>query len=46
VELNTTHTVPEWGNQDVRFALEEEAVLTEDGWEWVVGRQDRFYLIR
>jgi Xaa-Pro aminopeptidase len=46
VELNTTHTVPEWGNQDVRFALEEEAVLTEDGWEWVVGRQERFYLIR
>jgi Xaa-Pro aminopeptidase len=46
VELNTIHAVPEWGNQPVRFALEEEAVLTERGWEWVVGRQERFYLIR
>jgi len=46
VELNVTHTVPEWGNQDVRFPLEEEAVLTEDGWDWVVGRQESFYLIR
>ncbi len=46
VELNTTESVPEWGDQDVRFALEEEAVLTEDGWEWVLGRQESFYLIR
>jgi Xaa-Pro aminopeptidase len=46
VELNVTHPVPEWGNQEVRFALEEEAVLTEDGWEWIVGRQTRYYLIR
>ena len=46
VELNTLHPVPEWGNQEVRFALEEEAVLTESGWAWIVGRQERFYLIR
>jgi Xaa-Pro aminopeptidase len=46
VELNVTHPVPEWGGQNVRFAMEEDAVLTERGWEWVVGRQERFYLIR
>ncbi|MEX2526237.1 MAG: M24 family metallopeptidase [Gemmatimonadota bacterium] len=46
VELNVTQPVPEWDGQEVRFALEEDAVLTPAGWEWVVGRQERFYLIR
>jgi Xaa-Pro aminopeptidase len=47
VELNVTHKVPEWGNQDVRFALEEDAALMSDGkWDWIDGRQTEFYLIR
>jgi len=46
VELNVTQPVPEWGGQNVRFAMEEDAVLTENGWEWIVGRQEAFYLIR
>jgi Xaa-Pro aminopeptidase len=47
VELNVTHTVPEWGNQDVRFALEEDAALMPDGkWDWIDGRQTEFYLIK
>ena len=46
VELNVTHPVPEWDNQPVRFSMEEDAVLTDDGWEWVLGRQESFYLIR
>lgn len=46
VELNVTHPVPEWDNQPVRFSMEEEAVLTDNGWEWVLGRQESFYLIR
>lgn len=46
IELNATHEVPEWGNQKVRFALEEDAALLESGWEWVDGRQTSFYLIR
>jgi Xaa-Pro aminopeptidase len=46
VELNVTHKVPEWGNQDVRFALEEDAALMPDGkWDWIDGRQTEFYLI-
>jgi Xaa-Pro aminopeptidase len=45
IELNATHRVPEWGIP-VRFALEEDAMLTDDGWEWVLGRQSEFYLIR
>ncbi len=46
VELNVTHPVPEWDNQPVRFSMEEEAIQTDDGWEWVLGRQESFYLIR
>ena len=47
VELNVTHKVPEWNNQDVRFALEEDAALMPDGkWDWIDGRQTEFYLIK
>lgn len=46
VELNVVHPVPEWGNQPVRFSMEEEAILTAEGWEWVLGRQEAFHLIR
>ena len=47
VELNVTHKVPEWGGQDVRFALEEDAALMPDGkWDWINGRQTEFYLIK
>ena len=46
IELNATHKVPEWGGQEVRFALEEDAALLPDGsWSWVLTRQDQFHLI-
>ena len=46
IELNATHKVKEWGDQPVRFALEEDAFLFATGWQWVVGRQTEFYLIK
>ena len=46
IELNATHNVKEWDNQPVRFALEEDAILGSNGWEWVAPRQTTFYLIR
>ncbi len=46
IELNVTHAVKEWGDQPVRFALEEDAALTDRGWEWIAPRQTSFYLIR
>lgn len=46
IELNVRHPVPEWGGQEVRFALEEDAAILEDGWSWINGRQSEFYLIR
>ncbi|HXG88876.1 MAG TPA: M24 family metallopeptidase [Vicinamibacterales bacterium] len=47
IELNATHKVPEWGDQAVRFALEEDAAIMPDGkWDWIDGRQTEFYLIK
>jgi Xaa-Pro aminopeptidase len=46
IELNATHKVKEWGDQPVRFALEEDAALLDSGWQWIDGRQTQFYLIR
>ena len=46
IELNVTHRVPEWNNQPVRFALEEDAALLATGWDWIDGRQTRLYLIK
>jgi Xaa-Pro aminopeptidase len=46
IELNVTHPVPEWNNQAVRFALEEDAAILPSGWQWVDGRQTSFYLIK
>ena len=46
IELNARQQVPEWDNQLVMFALEEDAALTAKGWEWIDGRQTKFYLIK
>jgi Xaa-Pro aminopeptidase len=46
IELNVRHAVPEWDNQRVMFALEEDAALTPKGWDWIDGRQTAFYLIK
>ena len=46
IELNVTHKVKEWGDQPVRFALEEDAALLDSGWQWIAPRQTTFYLIR
>jgi hypothetical protein len=46
IELNVQHLVPEWKNQRVRFALEEDAALLSSGWSWIDGRQSAFYLIK
>jgi len=45
VELNVRFPVPEWGGQEVRFALEEDAALLDGGWDWPDGRQTELYLI-
>ena len=46
IELNVVKSVPEWGGQQVRMALEEDAVLTGGRFQWLGGRQTRLHLIR
>jgi Xaa-Pro aminopeptidase len=46
IELNVKHPVPEWGNQIVQFALEEDAALLDSGWSWILAPQTVFYLIK
>jgi Xaa-Pro aminopeptidase len=45
-ELQVTTPVPEWDNQPVRMAMEEEAEVTADGkMQWVLRRQTELHLI-
>ncbi len=46
IELNVTADVPEWDGQPVRFMLEEDAGLFDQGWSWIDGRRERYYLIK
>jgi hypothetical protein len=45
IELNVKKKAPEWGGQEVRMALEEDAVLTGGLARWLDGRQEKLYLI-
>ena len=47
IELNAITPVSEWDGQQVRIALEEDAVMNEDGsMEWILRRQEQFHLVR
>lgn len=46
IELNVTAAVAEWGGIDVRFPLEQDAVLTRDGVRFLDGRQTVLHVIR
>jgi len=46
IELNTSSIVPERNNQRVTIMGEDDAVMTEKGYEFIRPRQTEFYLIR
>ncbi|HEX6974406.1 MAG TPA: M24 family metallopeptidase, partial [Vicinamibacterales bacterium] len=47
IELQATTPVPEWNNQPVRMAQEEDAIVGADGKiRWALKRQDRLFLVR
>jgi Xaa-Pro aminopeptidase len=47
IELQATTPVAEWGNQPVRSAQEEDAVVGPDGVaRWALKRQTEFHLVR
>ncbi len=45
IELNAKREVPEWGGQEVRMALEQDAVFTGVKLHFMAGRQTRLHLI-
>ncbi len=47
IELQATTQVPEWNNQKVRSAQEEDVAVTGDGQvRWIYKRQETFHLVR
>jgi len=46
IELNIRASVPEWGGQEVRIALEQDAVFTREGVSFLDGRQTEFHIIK
>jgi Xaa-Pro aminopeptidase len=46
IELNTSTVVPEWNNQKVTIMAEDDAYMTEKGYEFFRPRQTEFYLIK
>ena len=47
IELQATTRVPEWNNQPVRSAQEEDAIVGPDGVvRWALRRQTQFHLVR
>ena len=47
IELQATTRVPEWNNQPVRSAQEEDAIVGPDGVvHWALRRQTQFHLVR
>jgi Xaa-Pro dipeptidase len=46
IELNTATNVPEWDGQSVTIMGEDDAYMTENGYQFFRPRQTEFYLIR
>jgi Xaa-Pro aminopeptidase len=46
IELNTSTVIPEWNNQKVTMMAEDDAVMTERGYEFIRPRQTELYIIK
>jgi hypothetical protein len=47
IELESNTAVPEWGGQKLQVALEEDAVVEEQGKRsWVLNRQTEYHLVK
>jgi Xaa-Pro dipeptidase len=46
IELSATTRVPEWNNAELTIPFEDDAYLTENGYEWLRPTQTAWYLIR
>ncbi len=45
IELNAKKEVPEWGGQEVRMSLEEDAIFAGEELRFMAGRQTRLHII-
>ncbi len=45
-ELSNNYVVPEWGDQDIEFRIEEDVMFTERGVEYLDDRQTEFHIIK
>lgn len=45
IELNVKKKITAWGGQEVRIALEEDAVLANGRMQWLSGRQTALHLV-
>ena len=46
IELSVRARIPEWGGQEINMALEEDAVVTEQGVVFLDGRQATFHVVK
>lgn len=46
IEFQILASIPEWGNQDIRWGFEEEGVFTKDGCHFIDGHQTEILLIK
>jgi len=46
IELNIKTELPEWGGQEIRIAIEQDAVFAPEGVYYLDGRQTKLHLIK
>jgi Xaa-Pro aminopeptidase len=46
IELCTVTPIPEWDDQELIVALEDDAYLTDEGWKFFQPRQEQWYIVR
>ncbi|MFP4457644.1 MAG: M24 family metallopeptidase [Clostridia bacterium] len=46
MELNIKKEIPEWGNQEIRIALEQTIIFTKEDVYYLGGRQKEFHLVK
>ena len=46
IEFQILASIPEWGNQDIRWGFEDDGVFTENGCQFIDGHQTEILLIK
>ena len=46
IESSATTNIPEWDNRSYTLGTEEDAVMTDKGYQYIIPRQEKLYLIK